>query len=202
LLFAAACVFATFGIAYATLQRPGLSVLLAARSPFWSRRTRQRDFLLYCFAPLCLAALCFTVFWAWLPEFTFELPLWWALALGGAVLHLSGWMMSRLVLKQFGTGELVAVLLTGALGGLGLWFVGREAFRNLSEAPGLELYVTLPRRCSSWFSAHRVAVHRLEQPARGRFGPRMVGSHGAWFLIGVVAWSAFFALAVFAPTDC
>jgi hypothetical protein len=200
LLFAAGCVFATCGIAYGAMQRPSMHAVLATESRFWSRRSSQQDFLFYCFVPLCLAAFCFTTFWAWLPEFTFELPRWWALALSGAVLHLAGWMMSRLVLKQFKAAELIAVLLTGALGGFGLWFVGRETFQNLIEPPALELYI-------SFAPSVFILIFLITASLFIGLGSRRTGDSdrewwarmGAWLLIGAVVWSGFFSLVIFGP---
>src|SRR5439155_9450629 len=88
----------------------------------------------------CLAAVCFTTFWAWLPGATEELPPWWTFALGGPCLHLCGWLSSLVLLRRASLAELGAVLLTGAAGGLLLWVPARETFTNLSGAPDLELY--------------------------------------------------------------
>jgi hypothetical protein len=199
-LMAAGVVLGAGGIAYGAMHRPMLAGRLRERSSFWAKRGDQMSFLLYCFLPLWLAAVCFTTFWAWLPGIMFELPPWWCFAAGGAFLHLCGWLLSVVVLRRVGISELAAVLLTGAVGGLMLWLPAREAFTNLLEAPDLELYVCLAVPVFLFiFLVTATLFIGLASRRTGDADREWWARMGAWLLLGILAWSAFSSLALFGP---
>jgi hypothetical protein len=199
-LFIAGFVLGGLGIAYGALQRPSLASELRQRSPFWSRHSNQMSFLLFCFLPLWLSATFFITFWAWLPSLTFEMPPWWCFALGGAALHLAGWLLSVVVLRRTSLGEFLAVLVTGAAGGLLLFLPAREAFTNLLNAPDLELYVSFatPVFLMIFLIAATISVG-LSSRRTGDADREWWARMGAWILVGIVIWSGFSALVLFGP---
>jgi hypothetical protein len=199
-LMAGGVVLGAIGIAFGAVQRPTLAGLLRERSRFWAKRGDQMSFLLWCFGPLWLAAVCFTTFWAWLPGITFELPPWWCFAAAGAFLHLCGWLLSVVVLRRAGITEVAAVLLTGAVGGLMLWLPAREAFTNLLEAPDLELYVCFAVPVFLFvFLLTATLFIGLASKRTGDADREWWARMGAWLLLGIVGWSAFSSLALFGP---
>jgi len=199
-LMAAGVVFGAIGIAYGAVQRPTLACRLRERSRFWASRADQMSFLSYCFLPLWLAAVCFTTFWAWLPGVIFELQPWWCFAAAGAFLHLCGWLLSAVVLRRASLAEIAAVLLTGAVGGLMLWLPAREAFTNLLEAPDLELYVCFAVPVFLFvFLLTATLFIGLASKRTGDADREWWARMGAWFLLGIVGWSAFSSLALFGP---
>jgi len=199
-LMAAGFVIGAWGIAYGAMQRPSLAATLQKRSRFWSKRGDQMSFLIYCFTPLWIAAICFTTFWAWLPSITFELPPAWSFAAGGAFLHLCGWAFAATVLRRASLAEIAAVLLTGAVGGLMLWLPAREAFTNLLNAPDLELFVAfaVPVFLLVFLLTATIFIglaSRRTGDADREWWARM----GAWLLLGIVGWSAYSSLVLFGP---
>ena len=199
-LMAAGVVLGAIGIAYGAMQRPTLAGRLRERSRFWAKRGDQLSFLLWCLLPLWLAAVCFTTFWAWLPSITFDLPPWWCFALGGAFLHLCGWLLSVVVLRRTGLAEPAAVLLTGAVGGLMLWLPAREAFTNLLDAPDLELYVcfAVPAFLLVFLITATLFIG-LASKRTGDADREWWARMGAWLLLGIVGWSSFSSLVLFGP---
>jgi hypothetical protein len=199
-LFSAGCVLGAWGIAFGAMQRPSFAETLRRRSPFWARRGDQMSFLKWCFAPLWAAAVCFTTFWAWLPSVTFELPPWYCFALGGAFLHLSGWLLSVVVLRRTSPGEFMAVPITGAAGGLMLYPPACAAFTNLLNTPDLEFFVCFaaPVFLGIFLVAATLFIglaSRRTGDADREWWARM----GAWVLLGIIVWTAFSALVLFGP---
>lgn len=187
-------------IAYGSMQRPGLAALLQKRRLFWSRRGDQISFLLYCLLPLCLSAVCFTTFWAWLPLLTSERPSWWIFALGGPALHLSGWLLSAAVLRRFNWKEISGVLITGAVGGLGIGKLAMETFTMVVTVPDLLLYVcfAVPAFLAVFLVTAALFIG-LSSYGTTDSDREWWARMGAWVLIVIVAWSGFGSLSLFAP---
>ena len=137
------CVLATLALAYIHIYRPSLQ---AGMSKKWKAWGNQNTFLFMSFLPLIVSAGLITTWWAWVANdgrgkdvlniypWGVRLPgLLFMLVAGGV--QLAGWIISFATLrrwKQFqGTiqeagwivGEIVVVILSGALGGYLAWMV-------------------------------------------------------------------------------
>ncbi len=153
---------AAWGMAYAIMNRPTVMDYFKEHGGKWFRRRGQGSFLIWCLAPICLAAIGITTSWAWVQngavadnENPILRAILWVICgtLGlsspkilnycvlGAVLHLTGWVIAERYLRRWRgigasalRGELIAVVSTGTLGGFLLWSAATLSFRCV-DAP-------------------------------------------------------------------
>ncbi len=201
---AAAC--GAFAIAYIVANRPSLVGHGESRFPAGLRN--QSWFLLLCLAPLVLMVLALTVFWAWMrPENATvrfavagrAVPTWLAITLFAALLHLGGYLLSFVWVRRLHLGEAIAVVASGALGGLltvpvatGFAVYDGDHLSPYYAAFAGPLVLWLFLLSATLFvglaSRHTTDEDR-EWLARG----------GSWMLIAIVVGGGINALVVFGP---
>ncbi len=209
-VFWAAVVLGSCAIAYIGANRPGLG----EDSTFPQRLRSQEWFLTLCLLPLALMAVLITLYWAWirsrgtpLDGLRFVLLDRWevsplvAFIFFGVLLHVGGFLLSRIWVKRYTPGELVVTVLTGALGGAVAWLAASRLFPAIDSVLDSALYVcfaaplllllfllatTLFVGLSSYYTtdADREGLARL----------------GAWLLIAITVRVAFSAIVLFGPT--
>jgi hypothetical protein len=172
-------------------------------------RWTQNRFLLFCLLPLFLASVLMTIYWAWFnyyghaliawPLFGFGQPQTWVpfLYLGIAV-HVVSWFTSLLPAHGFRTLEFLAVIVSGAIGGVVLWLGAQKLFPH--PVMQMELYICLavPSFMALFFLAIMafagISSRWTEDPDREWWG-RAAG----WLLAVAVIWLLISGLVVFGP---
>ena len=208
-VFWAAVVLGSCAIAYIGVNRPSLG----SDSTFPRRLQTQEWFLALCMVPLALMAILITFYWAWIRSRgtplaglrfvvldRWELTPFWGFALFGVLLHVGGFLLSRIWVKRYTPGELAVTVLTGALGGAVAWLVASRLFPSIDSVLDAALYVcfaaplllllfllatTLFVGLASYYTtdADREGLARL----------------GAWLLIGIAVRVAFSSIVLFGP---
>ncbi|HZD95184.1 MAG TPA: patatin-like phospholipase family protein, partial [Candidatus Sulfotelmatobacter sp.] len=141
-LFWSGAALAAVGVAYMGFNLP------CGRNLRWS----QKRFLLFCLLPLFLASVLMTIYWAWFnyygraliawPFFGFGQPQTWVPFLYlGIALHIASWLTSLLPAHGFRLLEFLAVIVSGAIAGLVLWFGAQKLFPH--PVMQMELYICL-----------------------------------------------------------
>ncbi|HYP25641.1 MAG TPA: hypothetical protein VE262_02895 [Blastocatellia bacterium] len=145
-IFVLAILLSGLSVAYMAINRPSVADALK-RSRFWSRWTGQGGFLIFCLTPFTLSVFLFSLNWAWfrnwyadieyLVESQTGLKVWsWVVfAVIGLVIHFIGWLVSTLILRRFRIPELLAVFVTGPVGGVITWLVIQGAFSKPVQLP-------------------------------------------------------------------
>jgi hypothetical protein len=139
-IFWVGAVFVVIGVAYMGLNLP------CGRNLRWD----QKRFLLFCLLPLFFASVLMTIYWAWFnyygrtliawPLFGFGQPQTWVPFLYlGIGLHIVSWLTSLLPAHGFRTLEFFAVVISGAIGGVILWFGAQKLFPH--PVMQMELYI-------------------------------------------------------------
>ncbi|HEY8019948.1 MAG TPA: patatin-like phospholipase family protein, partial [Thermoanaerobaculia bacterium] len=148
-VFWAAVVFGSCSIAYIIANRPSLG----AAGVFPRRLRSQGWFLVLCLLPLALMAILITLYWAWvrsrgtpLAGLRFAVLGWEAspfaaFTLFGVLLHVGGFLLSRLWVRKYALGEFLVTVLTGALGGAMAWLAFSRLFPAVRGGIATELYV-------------------------------------------------------------
>src|SRR5260370_30788085 len=127
-------------------------------------RWDQKRFLLFCLRPLCLASVLMTIYWAWFNYYGRALIAWPFLGFGhpetwvlffypGIALHIVSWMTSLLPTHGFRTLEFLAVIVTGALGGVVLWLGAQKLFPHPVMQMELYICVAVPGFMALFFLA-------------------------------------------------
>ena len=141
-LFWSGAALVVIGVAYMGLNLP------CGRNLRWN----QKRFLLFCLLPLFLASVLMTIYWAWFnyygrsliawPLFGFGQPQTWVPFLYlGIALHIVSWLTSLLPAHGFRTLEFLAVIVSGAIGGVVLWLGAQKLFPH--PVMQMELYICL-----------------------------------------------------------
>jgi len=215
-----------WGMAYSSMNRPALRSDLKANGGAWFFRRNQRGFIIWCFAPICCAALCVTTAWSWTQSgmdiMTENAAVRWLLeiihgkdgapgvlhySVLGAALHLTGWAMSEMVLKRWRGGkwsalrwEFLLAIVTGAVGGIFLWVAATLSIRHASSPIGLMLYgcFAAPLFIGIFLVAAAVFIG-VSSEATSNQDREWWARMGAWLLIAIVSWSLFSVLVLFGP---
>jgi hypothetical protein len=211
-VFWAAVVLGSCAIAYIIANRPSLHELGTLDRRFRS----QGWFHTCCLLPLALMSILITLYWAWvrshgtpLDKLSFVVAGWkvsplWGFILFGMLLHLGGFVISRFWVRQRKAkdvlGELVVVVLTGALGGAAAWVAAASLFPRVDPGLSTELYACFAAPLllflfllaaflfvgvSSWFTTDA----DREWQARC----------GAWILIFIAVRMSLAAIVIFGP---
>jgi hypothetical protein len=197
--FWAGAAFVIIGVAYMGLNLP------CGRNQRWS----QRRFLIFCLAPLLLASVLMTMYWAWFTYYGRHLVAWPLFGIGqphtwvpflylGIVIHLFSWLGSLLPAHGFRFFEFVAVIISGAIGGALLWFGAEHLFpqpiakMELYTCFGVPLFMALFFLAIMIFAG--ISSHWTEDPDREWWG-RAAG----WLLAVAIAWMVLSALVIFGP---
>jgi hypothetical protein len=206
------------GFAFIAILYMGICLPAAA-----NKRIGQVWFLVFCLAPLVLSALFMTTHWAWFTRYGGSLPKITFLGVNnpalpfvglGVVLHLSAWIV--LVVLRVVRGEtknrdggrkrflvvllrqVVAVVLSGAIGGWLLWLAAQKLFPQPVAIAELYCCFGVPIFLLLFFLAVTVytglSSHDTSDDDREWWG-RASG----WILIAAAVWMAISVLVVFGP---
>ena len=187
------------GVAYMGLNLP------CGRNLRWD----QDRFLRLCLLPLFLASVLMTIYWAWFnyyglsliawPLFGFGQPRTWVPFLYlGIALHVVSWLTSLLPAHGFRTLEFVAVVVSGAIGGVILWFGAQKLFPHPVMQMELYICVAVPGFMALFFVAIMVFAgisSRWTNDSDREWWGRATG----WLLAVAFGWLLISGLVVFGP---
>ena len=172
-------------------------------------RWDQKRFLLFCLLPLFLASVLMTIYWAWFnyygrsliawPLFGFGQPQTWVPFLYlGIALHIASWLTSLLPAHGFRTLEFVAVVISGAIGGIILWLGAQKLFPH--PVMQMELYICLavPGFMALFFLAI-MAFAGISSRWTDDSDREWWGRATGWLLAVALGWLLISGLVVFGP---
>jgi hypothetical protein len=172
-------------------------------------RWDQKRFLLFCLLPLFLASVLMTIYWAWFnyygrsliawPLFGFGQPQTWVPFLYlGIALHIASWLTSLLPAHGFRTLEFVAVVISGAIGGVILWLGAQKLFPH--PVMQMELYICLavPGFMALFFLAI-MAFAGISSRWTDDSDREWWGRATGWLLAVALGWLLISGLVVFGP---
>src|SRR6266403_2438117 len=172
-------------------------------------RWNQKRFLVLCLLPLFLASVFMTMHWAWFnyygrsliawPLFGFGQPQTWVPFLYlGMALHVISWLTSLLPAHGFRPLEFVAVVVSGAIGGVILWFGAQQIFPRPVMQMALYICLSIPFFMALFFLAivvfAGISSRWTEDPDREWWG-RAAG----WLFAVALAWLLISGLVIFGP---
>ena len=197
----------------------------ASRDAAGSRKKKdQKEFLIRCLLPIMVAALLLPLAWAWYPEYPpsdREVP-WWLFLCAGVALRFVAWGLSFVMATLGGHREkrtwpveaqfALASLVTGALGGLLVWwllttffpniggFVGEPAMMQDDGAIEIALYVCFapPLMLLAMLTTEAVFVGLVSRQTDDE-DREWWGRSGGWLFIASLFWMGLRVLAVFGP---
>ncbi len=198
-LFWSGAALVVIGVAYMGLNLP------CGRNLRWD----QKRFLLFCLLPLFLASVLMTIHWAWFNYYGLSLMAWPLFGFGqpqtwvpflylGIALHIVSWLTSLLPAHGFRTLEFLAVIVSGAIGGVVLWLGAQKLFPH--PVMQMELYICLavPGFMALFFVAIMafagISSRWTDDPDREWWG-RATG----WLLAVALGWLLISGLVVFGP---
>jgi hypothetical protein len=209
-----------FGLGFAFIAILYMGICLPAAA---NKRIGQVWFLVFCLTPLVLSALFMTTHWAWftrygepLPKITFlgvENPALPFVRLG-VVLHLLAW--STLVILQVVRRrkklivdgwkrfiavlfrQVVAVVLSGAIGGWLLWFAAQKLFPQPVARGELYCCFAVPIYLLLFYLAVTVYTGLSSHDTNDEDREWWARASG-WILIAAAVWTAISVLVVFGP---
>ena len=226
--FLAGSLLAVWALAYSAMNRPGVREDFQKHGGRWFARRSQESFLVWCLAPLCLAAVCLTTAWAWAqsrpiagPD-SVPLKCFLEFICGppgkgnpdilhyyflGALLHVSGWLVGELFLQRWRDGrwtelrrEFFVAVLTGAVGGIFLWTAATRMIPHADAPAGLALYGCF---AAPLFLVLFLFTATIFIGAACRYTSdedrEWWARMGAWVFAAIMGWSAFGSLVLFGP---
>jgi hypothetical protein len=118
----------------------------------------------------------------------------------GVLLHLGGFLLSRIWVRQRALGELTVVVLTGALGGAAAWLAASQLFPAIDSALVTELYVCFaaPLLLFLFLLATTLFVG-LASYYTTDADREWLARCGGWVLIAIAVRLAFSAIVLFGP---
>jgi hypothetical protein len=219
-VFWGAVVAGVVAIAFIIANRPSLVSATKGRpvSRWPARLQGQGPFLWLCLLPLAAMAIAVTLVWYWMVrsvpgsvpghlQFLLlgnHVSAWQAFVLFGVVLHLGGFLLSRLWVRTLAILELLGVVISGALGGLLAWvaavLVSTRLPVNLATALGCEIYVcgAAPLLLVLFLLAVTLFV-ALASKWTSDEDREWVARAAGWILIWVVARAFISVLVIFGP---
>jgi Patatin-like phospholipase len=198
-LFWCGAVFVVIAVAYMGINLP------CGRNLQWS----QQRFLLFCLLPLFLAAVLMTIHWAWFNYYGRSLIAWPLFGIGephtwvpflylGMGLHILSWLTSLLPAHGFRPLELLAVIVSGAIGGAVLWFGAQKLFPRPVMQMELYICLSIPFFMALFFLAIMafagISSRWTEDSDREWWG-RATG----WLLSVALGWLVVSSLVIFGP---
>jgi hypothetical protein len=207
-VFWLAVVFGSCAIGYIAAARPSLT----AKSTLPARFRGQLPFLALCELPLTLMAILITLYWAWLRSRGTPLSglhfviLGWETSplvgfiLFGTILHLGGFLLSRIFVRSYVLGEFSVTLATGALGGLAAWLAATKLFPDVMPGLSSEIYscFAAPLLLFLFLAAATLFVG-LSSYYTSDADREWLARAGAWILIVVSVRIVLFAIVIFGP---
>lgn len=208
-VFWAAVVLGSCAIAYIGANRPGLG----RNSTFPPRLRSQEWFLTLCLLPLALMAILITLYWAWirsrgtsLPGLRFVLLDRWevsplvAFIFFGVLLHVGGFLLSRIWVRKYAPGELAVIVLTGALGGAVAWLAASHLFPAIDSVFVAALYVCFAAPLLLFlFLLSTTLFVGLSSYYTTDADREWLARCGGWLLIAISVRVAFSAIVLFGP---
>jgi patatin-like phospholipase len=196
-------------LAYMIANRPSLADPADRRSSFPEALKGQGWFLSICLLPLIAMAVAATLWWAWVPipweRLRFDV-LGLALSplagfiLFGTGLHLGGYLLSRVWVRSLAPFEVLAVLATGALGGIFAWLAAKELFPLVVPGQTLELYVCFAAPLLLFlFLLAAIVFVGLASKHTDDADREWLARSGAWVLISIFVRASLASLVVFGP---
>ena len=172
-------------------------------------RLSQKRFLLFCLLPLFLASVLMTIYWAWFnyygrslvawPLFGFGQPQTWVPFLYlGILLHVISWLTSLLPAHGFRALEFIAVVVSGAIGGVVLWLGAQKLFPHPVMQMELYICIAVPGFMALFFVAIMVFAgisSRWTDDSDREWWGRATG----WLLAIAFGWLLISGLVVFGP---
>lgn len=206
------------GFAFIAILYMGICLPAAA-----NKRLGQVWFLVFCFTPLVLSALLMTTHWAWFTRYGEPLPKITFLGVDnpalpfvrlGVVLHLLVWITlgvlqivrgrKKLIVgdwKRFLAvlfRQLIAVVLSGAIGGWLLWFAAQKLFPQPVAIAELYCCFGVPIYLLLFYLAITVYTGLSSHDASDE-DREWWGRASGWILIAAAVWTAISVLVVFGP---
>jgi patatin-like phospholipase len=183
----------------------------------------SKHFLIYCLAPLSLAAVALSVFWAWLPPGLTTAPwwdvvsrgkegvAWWHFAVFGSVMHGGGMLVGMGHVKfrfhrpptKTGIVATGAAFATGFVGGLAAWTISRLAAVDVDFADGLQdprLYSCLafPMLMGVFLFSGTLLIGSTSYVTKDE-DREWWATSGGWFLAISLGWLAFATVVLYSP---
>src|SRR6201993_315552 len=198
-LFWSGAALVVIGVAYMGLNLP------CGRNLRWN----QKRFLLFCLMPLFLASVLMTIYWAWFnyygrsliawPLFGFGQPQTWVPFLYlGIALHIVSWLTSLLPAHGFRALEFLAVVISGAIGGVFLWLGAQKLFPHPVMQMESYICVAVPGFMALFFVAIMVFAgisSRWSDDSDREWWGRATG----WLLAVAFGWMLISGLVIFGP---
>jgi len=183
----------------------------------------SRHFLIYCMAPLSLAAVALSVFWAWLPpgvntaswwdvvSLGKEGVRWWHFAVFGSVMHGGGMLVGLGHVKfrfhrpptRTGIVATTAAFVTGFVGGLAAWTIARLAavepdYSDFLQDPRLYTCLAFPMLMGVFLFSGTLLVGSTSYVTKDE-DREWWATSGGWFLALAVGWLAFASVVLYSP---
>ncbi|MDP9120412.1 MAG: patatin-like phospholipase family protein [Acidobacteriota bacterium] len=207
-VFWAAVLLGSCAIGYIIANRPSLG----ERSVYPPRLRTQEWFLALCLLPLGLMAILITLYWAWIRSrgtplaglrfviLGLETSPLLAFTLFGILLHLGGFVFSRIWVRRRVLGELLVTVATGAVGGALCWLAARNLFPTIEAGLSSALYVCFAAPLLLFlFLLATVLFVGLASHYTDDSDREWLARCGAWVLIAIAARLAFSAVVIFGP---
>jgi hypothetical protein len=172
-------------------------------------RWSQASFLWFCLLPLFLAAVFINIFWAWFTYYggavppvpflpgmkphTTSLFLWF-----GIGVHVVAWMLSLLRAHGFRPLEFLAVIASGAVGGVLVWIAAIQFFPQPLEYAELYCCFATPLFLGLFLVA-LIAFAGLSSRWTGDEDREWWARANGWLLILALGWMLISALILFGP---
>jgi hypothetical protein len=192
---------AAAAIAYISMNLPSLNACQRDRHSFFRSHRDQNGFLWWCLLPLMGASIAFVTYWAWYCNADGQPHGWLSFVLFGALLHSLGW--TPYLLQEYRAHklwQLSAILATGGLGGLLVWWVATSIPILLHPGQFARSYVCLaaPLLLTLLLLAMTLFVgvaSRWTDDEDREWWARA----GAWVVVASAGWGVISALVLFGP---
>lgn len=200
-------------LVYLHLCRPSLGKLWPRKNKKWGWIETQRAFLSISLVPLLVSVSLLTISWEWyrrsghnLDDLTaFGLSSLFTLALGAATMHVAAWLIAgaalrRPLLNGWRSLELLAIMLSGLIGG-GLLWVALAKLMPLAPASSYADWfavAAVPTFLSLFLLAATLFIG-LASRFTGDDDREWWARSGAWVLIGSVCWMGAASIVLFGP---
>ena len=181
------------------------------------------SFAIYCLAPLCLAAVALSIFWAWLPSGSPMAPWWdvvsrgkegvdwWHFAVFGAVMHGGGMLVGMTHVRfrfhrpptKTGAVATSAAFVTGFVGGLAAWLLSHLAavetdYSDSLQDPRLYSCVAFPMLMGVFLFAGTLLVGSTSYVTKDE-DREWWATAGGWFVTIALGWLAFSSIVLYSP---
>ncbi len=158
----------------------------------------QAPFLGWCLGPLVASALLLTLYWSWRGGARLGWRDWMSFALFGAALHLASYAVYSWRLGRWHTRGLLAIAISGILGGLAAGGLADVAWPSLGLSAQLRATLAVPMVLTAMLVASTLFVG-LASRATSDEDREWWSRAGAWILIAILGWSVPTTIVVWGP---